>query len=123
MIPGAGIIVNIGPKVNNTARGDHVILTYSCCGECKYCLKKETSYCYDFERDNFGFRRHDGSKSFSTKEGTVSSHFFGQSSFSKYAVVKSRSVVKVGKDLSLDSLAPLGCGIMTGAGGKSTWIG
>jgi len=48
----------------------------------------------------------------------VSSHFFGQSSFSKYAVVKARSVVKVGKDLPLASLAPLGCGIMTGAGGE-----
>ena len=29
------------------------------------------------------------------------------------------SVVKVDKDLPLDVLAPLGCGIMTGAGGKS----
>jgi aryl-alcohol dehydrogenase len=52
---GAGIIVKTGSKVNNTAAGDHVILTYSCCGECKYCLGKETSYCYDFEKDNFGF--------------------------------------------------------------------
>ena len=102
--------------------GDHVVLTYSCCGECKYCLRKETSYCYDFEKDNFGFQRHDGSKSFSTKDGPVSSHFFGQSSFSRFAVVKSHSVVKVRKDLPLDSLAPLGCGIMTGAGGEPLLI-
>ncbi|PMD24588.1 aryl-alcohol dehydrogenase [Hyaloscypha hepaticicola] len=113
---GAGIIVKTGPKVNNTNTGDHVILTYSCCGDCKYCHNQETSYCYDFEKDNFGFQRHDGSKSYSTKDGPVSSHFFGQSSFSKYAAVKAKSVVKIGKDLPLDSLAPLGCGIMTGAG-------
>ncbi|KAE9366798.1 aryl-alcohol dehydrogenase-like protein [Stipitochalara longipes BDJ] len=113
---GAGLIVKIGSQVANTAPGDHVVLTYSCCGECKYCLRQETSYCYDFEKDNFGFQRHDGSKSYSTKDRPVSSHFFGQSSFSRYAVVKARSVVKVGKDLPLDSLAPLGCGVMTGAG-------
>jgi aryl-alcohol dehydrogenase len=32
--------------------------------------------------------------------------------------VKARSIVRVGKDLPLDSLAPLGCGVMTGAGGE-----
>ena len=104
--------------MSNTAEGDHVVLTYSCCGKCKFCLNHDTSYCYDFERDNFGFKRHDGSVSYSMKNGTVSSHFFGQSSFSKYAVVKARSIVKVGQDLPLSDLAPLGCGIMTGAGGK-----
>jgi Zn-dependent alcohol dehydrogenase len=45
------------------------------------------------------------------------------SSFSKYAVVKARSVVIVGKDLPLDSLSPLGCGIMTGAGGEFIFHG
>jgi hypothetical protein len=43
--------------------------------------------------------------------------------FSKYAVVDSRCCVKVGeagdKSIDLSKLAPLGCGIMTGAGGTS----
>jgi len=115
---GAGIVVKIGSKVHNTSPGDHVILTYSCCGNCRYCDNHETSYCDVWERDNFGFKRHDGTKAYSTKDGPISSHFFGQSSFSKYAVVKALSVIKVDKNLPLDSLAPLGCGIMTGAGGK-----
>jgi aryl-alcohol dehydrogenase len=35
--------------------------------------------------------------------------------------VKARSIVKVGEEVPLDSLAPLGCGIMTGAGGLFTF--
>lgn len=61
--------------------------------------------------------RADGSKAYSTKDGgSITSHFFGQSSFSKYAVVMATSVVKVDKSLPLEDLAPLGCGVMTGAG-------
>ncbi|WP_052493417.1 zinc-binding dehydrogenase [Rhodococcus sp. MEB064] len=46
----------------------------------------------------------------------VTSHFFGQSSFATFATVAARSVVKVRKDVPLDVLGPLGCGIQTGAG-------
>jgi len=48
----------------------------------------------------------------------VTSHFFGQSSFAKVAVVNENCVVKVAKDVPLKLVAVLGCGIMTGAGGK-----
>jgi aryl-alcohol dehydrogenase len=43
-------------------------------------------------------------------------HFFGQSSFSTYAAAHSRNVIKVPKDVPLEILGPLGCGIQTGAG-------
>jgi len=46
----------------------------------------------------------------------VSSHFFGQSSFATYANVVETSVVKVDKDVPLETVAPLGCGLQTGAG-------
>lgn len=95
-----------------------MILTYTCCGECKLCKNHDTSFCYDWERDNFGVGRSDGSKAYTTEDGAaVTSHFFGQSSFAKYAAVMEGSVVKVDKEMPLDILAPLGCGIMTGAGG------
>lgn len=44
------------------------------------------------------------------------STFFGQSSFSTYAIVNERNVVKVDKDVDLALLGPLGCGIQTGSG-------
>jgi aryl-alcohol dehydrogenase len=50
------------------------------------------------------------------QNGQDLAHFFGQSSFATYAIVNERNLVKVDKDVDLRLLAPLGCGIQTGAG-------
>jgi aryl-alcohol dehydrogenase len=42
--------------------------------------------------------------------------FFTQSSFATHAIAPARSAVKVPKDIPLELLAPLGCGVQTGAG-------
>jgi len=117
---GAGIVVRTGPKVKKVARGDHVIVCYTSCGECDYCLRKESSYCDLWFKYNFGLGRLDGSKTFSsTMTGKpITSHFFGQSSFAKNILVKQTGLVKVSKDIPFEKLAPLGCGVMTGAGGS-----
>ncbi|KAM3066930.1 hypothetical protein ACMFMG_007075 [Clarireedia jacksonii] len=121
---GAGVISRVG-EVQHLKEGDQVLLSYTSCGSCKYCERKETSFCDDWERDNFGVGRADGSKAYGFtggegEQGEITSHFFGQSCFSKHAVVNSRCCVKVGeagdKTIDLEMLAPLGCGIMTGAG-------
>ncbi|KAG0645493.1 Benzyl alcohol dehydrogenase [Hyphodiscus hymeniophilus] len=118
---GAGVVLEVGSSVTRTLPGDHVVLTYSCCGSCKYCKRKETSFCYDWERDNFGVGRGvDGSKAFFAEEedgaGAITSHFFGQSSFAKLAVVVETCCVKIAREDFGEVLAPLGCGIQTGAG-------
>jgi aryl-alcohol dehydrogenase len=46
----------------------------------------------------------------------IYSAFFGQSSFAYRSIVHSVCAVKIEKGLPLDVLAPLGCGIQTGAG-------
>src|SRR5262249_31956028 len=43
-------------------------------------------------------------------------HFFGQSSFATHALASERNAIKVGPDLPLELLGPLGCGVQTGAG-------
>jgi len=65
---------------------------------------------------NFGVGRLDGSKSYSNSAGKVTSHFFGQSSFAKHAVVGASCCVEVGQSFDLAKVAALGCGIMTGSG-------
>lgn len=117
---GAGIVERIGSDVTQVSRGDHVIVCYACCGECKYCLRKESSYCDLWFQYNFGIGRLDGSKTFaSTTDGRrITSHFFGQSSFAKNIVVSENGLVKVDKHIPFEKLAPLGCGVMTGAGGR-----
>jgi aryl-alcohol dehydrogenase len=62
----------------------------------------------------FGGQRLDGSTSLDN--GAVHSHFFGQSSFATHALVPQRTAVRMDKDLPLEKLGPLGCGVVTGAG-------
>jgi aryl-alcohol dehydrogenase len=50
------------------------------------------------------------------KRSGVRGHFFGQSSFATHSLATERNLVKVSKDLPLKVLAPLGCGLQTGAG-------
>jgi aryl-alcohol dehydrogenase len=65
---------------------------------------------------SFGGKRLDGSTALSCDGHPVHSHFFGQSSFATYSIVPERTAVKVDKDLPLEKLGPLGCGVITGAG-------
>lgn len=115
---GAGIVQSIGSKVTAVQPGDHVIVVFSCCGECEYCDRKQTPYCDTWFQHNHGAGRADGSKAFrSAKTGRrVSSHFFGQSSFAQDIFVAQTALVKVPQEIPFEHLAPLGCGAMAGAG-------
>jgi len=113
---GAGVVDAVGEGVTKVAVGDHVLLSFDHCGECANCSSGKPGYCVNFFGANFGGRRADGSSSLSHEGTLISSHFFGQSSFSQFANVPVNSVVKVPKSAPLEILAPLGCGIQTGAG-------
>jgi D-arabinose 1-dehydrogenase-like Zn-dependent alcohol dehydrogenase len=58
-----------------------------------------------------------------SKGGEIIHYYQGQSSFATHAVIRERSVVKVPKKAPLEMLAPLGCGIMTGAGAVINSLG
>ncbi|MEH3123455.1 MAG: NAD(P)-dependent alcohol dehydrogenase [Sphingomonas phyllosphaerae] len=116
---GAGVIEAVGAEVSGLQPGDRVVLGFSSCGHCARCDDGLPSYCSDFPPLNYaGGRLEDGSTAFSAGGTPVSSHFFGQSSFAAYTVVRARNVVKVvDPDAPLEILGPLGCGFQTGAGG------
>lgn len=113
---GAGVVEAVGADVTRVAAGDHVVLCANSCGSCGQCLTGNLAYCDDLFAHNFGARRTDGSTSLTWNSQAVSSNFFGQSSFSTFANVAERSIVKVDADIDLTMVAPLGCGIQTGAG-------
>ena len=46
----------------------------------------------------------------------IHGNFFGQSSFSSFAVANRSTIIKVPEETDLKLLAPLGCGIQTGTG-------
>ena len=113
---GAGRVIKIGEAITSVAVGDPVILSYSSCGICSACKSQQPPYCHEFVPRNFGGSRTDGTTALSSNNKKIHSHFFGQSAFATHLVAPIRNVVKAPSDIPLDILAPLGCGIQTGAG-------
>ena len=114
---GAGIVESVGTAVRKVAPGDHVVLSYMSCGHCARCTGGQPAYCAKGHPLCFGGTREDGSMATRDSQAApVHDHFFGQSSFGTFALANERTVVKVPKDVPLERLGPLGCGIQTGAG-------
>lgn len=114
---GAGVVEKVGSRVKKVAPGDHVVSSYLSCGTCSSCLSGQPTYCLNFFPCNFSGSRPDGSSTMHKGGQTVHGSFLGQSSFASHALMTERNLVRVSKDVSLDKLAPLGCGVQTGAGG------
>lgn len=112
---GAGIVEAIGPGVTELKIGDHVVMSFAHCGHCENCLTGHPTVCRTFNDLNFGGKMEDQTSRIH-HSGKDVSNFFGQSSFSNYAIVHERNAVKVDQDVDIALLGPLGCGIQTGAG-------
>jgi len=114
---GAGVVEAVGSAVTSVLPGDHVVLSFTSCGECRNCRGGHPAYCADWLPMNLiGGRRADGSATVSRDGELLGGHFFGQSSFAERALVDERSLVKVDREVPLASIAPLGCGVQTGVG-------
>jgi aryl-alcohol dehydrogenase len=111
---GAGLVEEVGKSVRHVKRGDPVVLSYQSCGHCRPCRSGNPAHCQYGYEVNFGFQRLDGSNALS--RSGVRGHFFGQSSFATLSLATERNLVKVSRDLPLEILSPLGCGLQTGAG-------
>lgn len=114
---GAGLVVRTGVSVTHLKPGDHVVLSYHSCGQCKPCLSSHAAYCEKVWEANFAGARLDGSIGVERNSAeALHAHFFGQSSFATYALAHQRNTIKVPSDVPLEILGPLGCGFQTGAG-------
>ncbi|WP_322769628.1 NAD(P)-dependent alcohol dehydrogenase [Frankia sp. Cr1] len=114
---GAGVVESVGSGVSRVQPGDHVLLSFTSCGRCGNCRDGHPAYCATWLPMNLlGGVRADGSSTITRAQDAIGGHFFGQSSFSRHALVDERSVVKVDADVALNLIAPLGCGVQTGAG-------
>ncbi|MFB8007103.1 NAD(P)-dependent alcohol dehydrogenase [Nocardia sp. NPDC056000] len=114
---GAGEVVAVGSAVSGFRPGDRVLLSLDSCGLCGNCLAGQPAYCVRHIPLNFHAVRSDGSVGLRDADGEpVHDHFFGQSSHATYGLVHPRGAVKVDPELPLEVLAPMGCGVITGAG-------
>lgn len=117
---GAGVVERVGAAVSSVAPGDKVLLSFTSCAECDGCRSGHPAYCETWlPRNLLGELRGEDSGTISRDGDPIAAHFFGQSSFGQYALADERSIVKVAQDADLATLAPLGCGVITGFG--SMW--
>lgn len=113
---GAGVVEAIGAGVTSVAPGDHVLLSFDSCGACPACHAHQPGYCDEFVPRNFLSLPVDGQGGVSRNGEPIGNRIFGQSAFASHALVSCRNVVKLDPDLPLALMAPLGCGVQTGAG-------
>jgi aryl-alcohol dehydrogenase len=113
---GSGVVEEVGSAVHHLTVGDHVVLSSDSCGVCRRCHAGMTSYCDEFvERNLTGFRT-DGSSPLRLQGKPLRGRFCGQSSFATQAISPGRSAIRIPRDLPLELMGPLGCGLTTGVG-------
>ena len=113
---GAGVVEKVGARVTKVKPGDHVALSWNSCGACPSCKSGNEPYCDNLFLYNFNGARPDGTTTLRKGDQVIYGSFFCQSSFANFALANERNIVKVRKDVPLEILGPLGCGIRTGAG-------
>lgn len=124
---GAGRILKLGSKAQEAKWkvGDLVILSAAACLECLYCTTGHPAYCVQhaaltLAANEPNFILAEGAAAADDKGKVIGGGYFGQSSFASPTPVKvsaAANVTKLIKDAEeLKLYAPLGCGIMTGAG-------
>lgn len=116
---GAGIVEEVGGAVTVVKPGDRVVMSFNSCGDCPSCSAEVPTYCYNFFPYNWAGTRPDGSPTMFMDNEPMNANFFGQSSFATHVIANERNVAKVPDSaikVPLEQLAPIGCGLMTGAG-------
>ena len=115
---GAGIVQQVGPNTSGYESGNHVVFAFMpSCGRCRWCASGMQNLC-DLGATMRTGARFDDLTSFRVHlpDGRGVGQFCGIGTFSEYTTVSVNSVVKVPKDLPLDKLCLLGCGVGTGWG-------
>lgn len=113
---GAGVIIEVGPGVEDLEPGDHVVLSFiPSCGKCPSCRAGMSNLC------DLGAHLLGGA---AISDGTHRVQARGQNvytmtllgTFSPYVVAHKSSVVKVDSDIPFEVACLVGCGVTTGYG-------
>jgi len=112
----AGVVEELGPGVDDLAKGDHVVLVFvPSCGHCQPCATGRPALCEPAAAANGAGVLLSGERRIS-RDAKPLNHHLGVSAFAEYAVVSRRSLVRIDKDIPLDHAALFGCAVLTGVG-------
>jgi NDMA-dependent alcohol dehydrogenase len=115
---GAGVVEQVGPGTRHWEVGDHVVFSFlPGCGKCRWCASGMQNLC-DLGAGLLTGARFDDPTSYRVHldDGTDVGQMCGIGTFAEHTTVGVDSAVKVAKDLPLDKLCLLGCGVGTGWG-------
>ena len=116
---GAGIVEAVGSGVTGARPGDRVVMSFNSCGHCPSCDVEAPTYCYNFFPHNWSGTRADGTPTMLHNGAPMAANFFGQSAWATMAIGHERNTIVLPERfdaIPLDMIAPIGCGLMTGAG-------
>jgi len=108
---GAGIVEKVGSDVTHVEAGDRVLMSYHHDKDCP------SPYCENYVPFNLFGTAPDGGYVHHDEEGNPLSMMHHQSSLATYSVSTVQNTHKLPDDIPFEHGAPIGCGIMTGAGG------
>lgn len=107
---GAGVVAEIGDKVDEFAVGDHVVLTFvPPCGTCPNCVGGRPHLCAIHSIAAFMNPRF-------LVGGNPAFGYAGTGTFAEELVVPADGAVKIDTDIPFEIAALVACGVMTGVG-------
>lgn len=113
---GAGIVRAVGPSVTTVQVGDHVVLCWApACGVCAPCLEGRDVLCDRVEKVTFRNKLPSGASRLHARGQDVAP-FLGTACFSDFVVVPEGGAIPVPREIPFDSLATIGCAVITGIG-------
>lgn len=113
---GAGVVEAVGPGVTDLQVGDHVVaaLTPSC-GQCPMCVEHKPFLCVQMMATMGNGTMVDGTTRLNLGDRAVH-QLCGVASFAERAVIPAGAAIKVSKDVPLETVCLVGCGVTTGVG-------
>lgn len=114
---GAGVVVQVGPNTPGWVEGDHVLFSMlPGCGRCRWCARGMQNLCDLGATLLVGSRPDDPTSFRMSLDGQDVGQYCGISTFSEYTTVAVQSAIKISKDVSLEKVCLLSCGVGTGWG-------
>src|SRR5690349_6864876 len=110
----AGVVEAVGDGVTYVKPGDHVVCCLSIfCGTCRQCLSGFPNRCTNTAATS---RPRGADSRLAREDGTPVGQFARLGGFAELMLIHQNGVVKVTEDITLDKVALIGCGVLTGSG-------
>jgi alcohol dehydrogenase len=112
-----GRVREVGTGVDDLRADDHVVFSFlPTCGTCPMCIVGRASLCEPGVAANrAGTLLRGGVRFHRPNDGRVH-HHSGVAGYSQFSVVARESIVKIDRDLPMETAVLFGCAIMTGVG-------